>query len=142
MHCFFEVGEVNRKKEISVYLLMLLWFVFVASFSEPDLSHATMALILFVLTGLYQERLKKKLLVTVVAFGTYVLSEVLVVRLLSFFQFDSDIVFIIEQVSILALMYLFELLAEIWMEHLRNLRVKMAENENVKELKYMRQLNI
>ena len=60
MHCFFDTGEVNRKKEILVYLLMLLWSAFVASFSEPDLSNATTALILFVLTGLYQDRLKKK----------------------------------------------------------------------------------
>ncbi len=132
MHCFFDTGEVNRKKEILVYLLMLLWSAFVASFSEPDLSHATTALILFVLTGLYPDRLKKKLLVTVVIFGTYVLSKALVVRLLSFFRFDSDIAFIIEQLSVLALMYIFELFAEIWIEHLRNLRVKMAENENTK----------
>ena len=132
MHCFFDTGEVNRKKEISVYLLMLLWFAFVESFSEPDLSYATTALILFVLTGLYQERLKKKLFVTVVIFGMYVLCKVLVARMLPFFRLDSDIVFIIEQVSILALMYIFELLAEIWTEHLRSLHVKMAENENTK----------
>lgn len=132
MHCFFDTEEVNRKKEISVYLLMLLWFTFVESFSEPDLSNATMLLIIFVLTWLYQAHLKRKLLVTVVIFGAYILCKVLVARLLSFFWFDSDIVFIIEQVSILTLMYIFELLAEIWTEHLRNLCIKMAENENAK----------
>lgn len=132
MHCFLDAGEVNRKREIPVYLLMLLWVAFVESFSEPDLSNATMLLVIFVLTGLYRERLKKKLLVTVVIFGTYILSKALVVRLFSFFRVDSDIVFITEQLSLLVLMYLFELLAEIWIEHLRNLRVKMAENENAK----------
>ena len=132
MHCFLDTQEVNRRKEISVYLLLVLWFTFVESFSTSDFSNIIMALIIFILTWLYQARLKKKLMVTVFAYGTYILCRTFVTYTLTFFYYDSEIAFLVEQIAMLASMYILELLTEIVAEHMKNIRIKMAENEHTK----------
>ena len=132
MHCFFDTEEGKRKKEICVYLLMALWCAFVESLSEPDFSNVIAVFAIFILTWLYRAGLKRKLLATVLIYGTYILSKTFVARLLPFFHLDSDIVSVIEQIGILVLMYVFELLAEIWTEHIKKIRIKMMENESAK----------
>lgn len=132
MHCFFCAEEVNRRKEISVYLLLALWFAFVESFSTSFFCSAIMLFIIFILTWLYQAQLKKKLMITVLICGTYILCKMFVTRMLSFFYFDSEMAFFAEQIAMLALMYIFELLTEIVAEHMKDIRIKIAENEHTK----------
>lgn len=132
MHCFLDTEEISRRKEISVYLLLILWFTFVESFSTSDFSNMIMALLIFILTWLYRARLKKKLMVTGLAYGTYILCKILVTYTLSFFYYDSEIAFLVEQIAMLASMYILELLAEIVAEYMKNIRIKMAENEHTK----------
>lgn len=132
MHCFFDTQTLQRKKEIFVYLLLAVWFAFVESFSSEAFSSVIMALLIFILTWLYQARLKKKILVTLLVFGTYVLSKAIVTYTLPLFYLDTEIIFLAEQIALLVLMYAFELLAEIVLERVKTVRVKMAENETAK----------
>jgi len=132
MHCFLNTEEVNRRKEIFVYLLAALWFSFVESFSAFAVRNVITLLTVFLLTWLYQARLKRKIMVTLLAFGTYILCKIFAAFMLSFFYVDADVVYIIRQISILVLMYLLELLVEIVTEHMKDLRIKMAESENTK----------
>lgn len=134
MHCFFHTEEVNRGKEIAVYLLMLLWFIFVGLSASLSLSNVSALLIIFVLTWLYEGRLRRKLAITLFIYGMNFLCEALTWYILLFFNVKTgtDMFFITGAIIMLTLMYLCELLVECGKEYIQKRYSKLEEDEHTK----------
>lgn len=134
MHYFFNTEGVSIVKEISVYLLMLLWFVFVSPSLPPYLESMSVFLIVFLLTWQYEARFIRKVSLTLLIYGTYVLCEMFIGYLLVMFDKNMrmDTFSEAQTIMMLIFMYICEQAAELMGERAKRVRLQLAESENAK----------
>lgn len=133
MHCFLNTGEISRRKELVVYLLLLLWHWAASLLMPHSLCRVSTFLMIFVLTGLYGGSLQRKLALTLFLYGTIFFCELLAEWIPTFWKLDkgTDMFYMTETISMLILMYLCELLAELAKRYVQQRRIGLVRSEGV-----------
>lgn len=134
MHYFLCTEKIQYVKEISIYLLMLLWILFVNPLLPKHLESLSVFLIIFLLTWQYKAQFIKKLSLTLLIYGTYVLCEMLIGYLLVIFDPNMrvDTYRAAHTIMMLLFMYVFEQIAELIGAYVKKARIAAAENESAK----------
>ena len=134
MHSFLDTANVNRMRELSVYLLMLLWLLTITPSLPAHWESLSVFLMVFLLTWQYEAPFVKKLLLALFIYGSYVFCMLFTGYLLILFDRNmrTDTFAAAQSVLFLIFMYLGEQLAEFAAEHAGRLRRRLAESERAK----------
>lgn len=134
MHCFLNTDKIHFGKEMATYFFMLLWIIFVNPLLPQHLESLSVFLIIFLLTWQYEAGLIKKLSLTLLVYGTYVLCEMVIGYLLVLFDQNmrTDTFMTAHAIMMLLFMYACEQAAEFFKEHFKKAQMAVAESENVK----------
>ncbi len=134
MHYFFDTDSIHFVKEITIYFLMLLWILFVNPTLPSHLESLCAFLIIFLLTWQYEAKLLKKLFLTLLIYGIYVMCEMLVGYLIILFDRNmrTDTFVTAHAIMMLIFMYLWEQAVELVGEQIKKTRRRLAESESAK----------
>lgn len=134
MHSFLDTANVNRMRELSVYLLMLLWLLTITPSLPAHWESLSVFLMVFLLTWQYEAPFVKKLLLALFIYGSYVFCMLFTGYLLILFDRNmrTDTFAAAQSVLFLIFMYLGEQLAEFAAERAGRLRRRLAESERAK----------
>ncbi len=134
MHSFLDTANVNRMRELSVYLLMLLWLLTITPSLPAHWESLSVFLMIFLLTWQYEAPFVKKLSLALFIYGSYVFCMLFTGYLLILFDRNmrTDTFAAAQSVLFLIFMYLGEQLAEFAAERAGRLRRRLAESERAK----------
>lgn len=134
MHYFFDTDSLLSIKEAVFYLVMLLWLVFVNPSLPQHLKSLSVFLIIFLLTWQYEAQFVKKLSLTLLIYGSYVLCELVIGYLLVLFDpnMRTDTFLAAQTILRLIFMYVWEQAVEHIGEQMKKMRLAAAESESAK----------
>lgn len=134
MHYFFNTENIQYVKEIVIYFFMLLWILFVNPLLPRHLENLSVFLVIFLLTWQYEAWFFKKLSLTLLIYGIYVLCDMVIGYLLVIFDRNmrTDTFMEAHAIIMLLFMYACEQAVEFAGERVKRARIAVAESENAK----------